>query len=561
MNDTSRREEVPADFLAKQTPLSRHSDEWARIEYLLQLSARTTAVKVTNVWSIGNPHLTMQFEKRTQNMLTLDSWVDVTRLGEDNGVQEVCQRGFKFPPSGLLFSSGNVSVNSHGEDSRNTEVNQLLSRVRLGAGGRRPFEYLLCKIGVGRSYCLEESTPPTDKIAIPPGYESIYLHRAENETGAEGEVVGKSYKHDYILFDSPQVLPCFLVNFEYDPAMEEKMKAPRCDVCEEAIATVYCTADNARLCADCDEETHSHNKLVSRHIRVPVSEQPKSFGVCSTHPDVTVEFFCPTCHVPVCVHCKMVGTHSAGEAASHKLIGIADAYKGALSASQKMDPLLDRRRTTVKEQLRLIDDRLREVNKNSSAVEEKIYQILQEALYQLQDETQKKMSVLLGEELELRRQLEQIEWLESFLRFQQQALPPVDFLTSWSRHCQLRSELHNLNTIRTEINVFPDIRLEGRIQVVNESQTRDRSFMGKSPKVDVKTEQSASSRSPAPASTSFRANLFQRHMSSGLDMPSVNPALGASLASSMTKPSFHYDSASAEEAAYIKRPTTVQGML
>ena len=37
---------------------------------------------------------------------------------------------------------------------------------------------------------------------------------------------------------------------------------------------------------------------------------------------------------------QMVGNHSSGEAASHKLIGIGDAYEGALVASQKDDPML-----------------------------------------------------------------------------------------------------------------------------------------------------------------------------------------------------------------------------
>ena len=37
---------------------------------------------------------------------------------------------------------------------------------------------------------------------------------------------------------------------------------------------------------------------------------------------------------------KMVGSHSSGEASSHKLIGIGDAYDAALVASQKEDPML-----------------------------------------------------------------------------------------------------------------------------------------------------------------------------------------------------------------------------
>lgn len=57
---------VPTDFLLKQTPLSRISEEFGVIEYQLQLALRSPSCEIDNVWIISNPHVTMQFEKRTQ---------------------------------------------------------------------------------------------------------------------------------------------------------------------------------------------------------------------------------------------------------------------------------------------------------------------------------------------------------------------------------------------------------------------------------------------------------------------------------------------------------------
>ena len=57
---------VPTDFLLKQTPLSRIAEEFGVIEYQLQLALRSPSCEVENVWIISNPHVTMQFEKRTQ---------------------------------------------------------------------------------------------------------------------------------------------------------------------------------------------------------------------------------------------------------------------------------------------------------------------------------------------------------------------------------------------------------------------------------------------------------------------------------------------------------------
>jgi hypothetical protein len=66
----------------------------------------------------------------------------------------------------------------------------------------------------------------------------------------------------------------------------------------------------------------------------------------------------------------------------------------------------------------------------------------QEALYQLQEESQRKLNLLLSEELELRRQLQQIEWSEGFVTVMQETLPPASFVTAWDRHTTMRSQLH-----------------------------------------------------------------------------------------------------------------------
>ncbi len=52
---------------------------------------------------------------------------------------------------------------------------------------------------------------------------------------------------------------------------------------------------------------------------------------------------------------------------------------------------MDGRRQAIMTQLNLIDERLKDVNRNSSEIESRIYQILREALFQLQQETQKKV--------------------------------------------------------------------------------------------------------------------------------------------------------------------------
>lgn len=76
----------------------------------MQLSCRSTALKDVAVWGISNPQLSIQYERKSQSLLSVDCWVDITALDEANPIQEVCRRGFTLPPDGrgLEFTTGNI---------------------------------------------------------------------------------------------------------------------------------------------------------------------------------------------------------------------------------------------------------------------------------------------------------------------------------------------------------------------------------------------------------------------------------------------------------------------
>jgi hypothetical protein len=90
----------------------------------------------------------------------------------------------------------------------------------------------------------------------------------------------------------------------------------------------------------------------------------------------------------------------------------------------------------------------------------------------LQDETQKKLSVLISDQIEVKRQYEEIQWLQSFLRYQQDILNPAEYLNSYSRHLQRRGEIINTNSIPLLANIQPDMRVEGRVAVISDSKIR-----------------------------------------------------------------------------------------
>ena len=82
------------------------------------------------------------------------------------------------------------------------------------------------------------------------------------------------------------------------------------------------------------------------------------------------------------------------------------------------------------------------MKRNSQEVEETVYQILQDALFRLQDETQAKLTMLLGEELELRRRLAHIYWAESSLATSRTELGPPDFVHAWRNHKEIRKSMY-----------------------------------------------------------------------------------------------------------------------
>ena len=221
----------------------------------------------------------------------------------------------------------------------------------------------------------------------------------------------------------------------------------------------------------------------------------------------------------------MVGSHSSGPAAQHKLVSIGDAYNEARAASSEPDEKLQTQQARVRQQLAVVDEKLRAVNVNSAKVEENIYQILQEALFQLQDETQRKMNVLLGEELELRRQLEQIGWAESFLDRQRSQAKPVNFLTMWKAHLDCRAHLAKQHMPHRELleQVQPDMRLVGGIEVVTESTSAPQ--IGRAANPNAAANASAAA---AAASTDFRRGLFEQRDGAAQHLAEQDPhAMGA----------------------------------
>ncbi|KAJ3038902.1 hypothetical protein HDV00_012824 [Rhizophlyctis rosea] len=445
-----------AEKTGGKTQLSPNTSEFAYLEYGLQLALHAGTARIVAAYVLSNPHLTLQFEKRSKNILTLPSWVDATHLSGANTEEDVIRRGFQFTPpqTGMKFSVGSIRLPQ-------STANSSPTRTKDGKPQRNIRKVLMCKLTIGRAQVVDEGE--VEACVLPEGYDSFYLK--DTSVGRDGKASVEDYHHEYFIKGSNQILPMYLVHYDFDPVKERKSREkPKCENCEDDPATVFCSADAANLCNKCDGQLHL-SKLASRHVRTPIGKGSDVFGHCRHHPDKQIEFFCSQCHIPVCVFCKMVGNHANGEAAKHQLVSVSEAYSTVIHEAQAHDPILQTRRTEINNHIAAVNSRAKAVEKMGAQLESQLEDMYRKASTDLREIIRMKLNTLHGDELELHRQLTEIDRLESFLRYQQQGDATL-FLFNWARHQQYRAELHDFGHFRDVIDVQLDARITGSINVV-----------------------------------------------------------------------------------------------
>jgi hypothetical protein len=183
----------------------------------------------------------------------------------------------------------------------------------------------------------------------------------------------------------------------------------------------------------------------------------------------------------------MVGNHANGEASRHQLVNVLEAYQTVLKEAQLPDPILQGRRNDILNQTSAINSRAKAVEKMGSQLESNLEEMFKKCVQELRDIIQQKLTVLLGDELELKRQKHEIDRLDEFLKYQEMG-DPTNFLFNWSRHQNVRATLHDFRFFRNGIDVNLNAKITGSVavivdedQVVNrtEAQTRIKSPISK----------------------------------------------------------------------------------
>ncbi|KAF5742743.1 hypothetical protein HS088_TW09G00803 [Tripterygium wilfordii] len=106
----------------------------------------------------------------------------------------------------------------------------------------------------------------------------------------------------------------------------------QCDVCEKAPATVICCADEAALCQKCDVEVHAANKLASKHQRLHLQCLSNKLPRCDICQEKAAFIFCVEDRALFCKDCDE-RIHPAGNLSANHQRFLATGIQVALSSS------------------------------------------------------------------------------------------------------------------------------------------------------------------------------------------------------------------------------------
>eukprot|EP00981_Chlorochromonas_danica_P002113 scaffold424_cov165-Ochromonas_danica.AAC.13 len=292
--------------------------------------------------------------------------------------------------------------------------------------------YLLLDVAVGRSYVFDGN--PTN-TPIPPGYDSLYIPDQPLDRNRDGKFSlqeyqkaanfdfrsSSGYSHKYFVSDVNQVCPKYIVCFQIQKARQSRFP----DVDGEDVLFVD-----------------------------PITLQP-----AEASPAVAATF-------------------------DKRAVAIEAAYNQALTdvTKMKLDPSSTAKSAWIQKQLGVVEEKVRAINLNYAEVSEAIEEAAAQAQKRLQDLVRQKLELCLSMEIELRRQTEQVDWLDGVLGNEVQRIQSaiteapttaikrklmLRFLKIWRQHSLQRNalsrakpyELQALSSLHPDLKARPDIKV------------------------------------------------------------------------------------------------------
>jgi len=405
-------------------------------QYELQLIFRTTNLHITGAWRLANDS-TIEAHKAQAEALSgpvLHSWFPVDALRSFATLNQILAG--KMPPidwRSFLFPVGSL------------ELRDSLSN-----------HFVLCHLAIG-------VTGPKD---LSSGIWRVPEHLSSLVSMEDR--IDDDMRMTFVVRQSDQVIPVAVVEVAFSPKFIE-LSVINCEMCENSKATVYCSADRAHLCGECDRNHHAISQLFSKHKRVPVEQSPMQFGACPDHPNERLECMCFECMDLVCSLCVLMGRHAAKSCKEHRLVSTVESFKSAMMRTSPADVDAKEAEKKLKATLDSRHQELTDVYVNFDALQQLLNRVLESCCTSIDMIQKRRVGYLQALRRQLLSQLLSIEWFESHLAHARLALPPGDFLRARDRHVLLIRHLFERASVDVRdvpANMLESLGIEGNLNVV-----------------------------------------------------------------------------------------------
>jgi len=416
-------------------------DEYGISEFLLQLNLNAPKLKIKECFDISCEKCDSLFEKYTSRMPNsniVDVFIPLMSIQQP--ISDILKNGIRVnKTNGFKFITGSVPID------KSAKVHEVIHiAVALGViMNHEPLDSMVT------DYKWSSEEPKSSKLR--PECDSLRL----------------SSRNEFIIYSSAQIKPLHIIRFEGgDNIAHDPHILNECSVCKKRNATLWCENDSIKLCPQCDSVTHNANPVFSQHVRVDLSKALAHTEMCRFHPNYPYQYFCSKCHIPLCVECKIHGSHSKGEQSRHKLFALPELYDDLKDKLIDPNPVFELRKSSIVNKLNDIDAALNGINENEEKVRSQIQRIAQRALEDARIRFHNRANELKSSKIELQRKLQEIETHESMIKLHSNSSLPTTLLRASIASNILESDLQGNHDLPVANTSCGEIKVIGSLNIV-----------------------------------------------------------------------------------------------
>ena len=414
-------------------------EEFGYVEQMLRIQLHSPVLKVTEMFDISLKPINVQFGNFVKGHMPSDV-VDVfipTREVKQ-AKNDIVSHGIKVhPKEGFTFRTNGIDMDLVEQD----------------------YELYHLQIALGSVLNYQDLKAPIDKVKYlqaPPTVTNL-------EAGYNSLRIGENR---FVVFQPNQIKALHIVKFTYRPGVSDADPSGHvCDECHKPNATVYCFNDHKKLCEECDQRIHQDSEYLKAHEREPLEKAIITVQKCPEHPQLDVLYYCTKCHTPICLDCKVKGSHAHGDPSKHKLIPIEQAYKEAMTQLKKPDPVFIERDKSIKAALADCDKRLDDIKANQQAIEDEIMRIAMKAIEDSRMQSSRTANQVKSARTELMRKQAEFEAQKAILKNYELNAEPVPLLETVFRNQCINKMAENNLDLPAQLTQKGDLIVYGRIEV------------------------------------------------------------------------------------------------